>query len=159
MGEVPIPAAFIPYLHSHKAQQDKQREAAGDLWEDFDVVFGRPDGRPIDPRDDWDEFKELLAEAGISDRRLYDGSRHTAGTILNELGVDMTTIMEILRHTQISQTRRYVKGRSHLSKEAMRRMGNTFLPAPVVATEAPTETTTETTERRKERARLRRRLR
>jgi integrase len=46
-------------------------------------------------------------------KSLYDGSRHTAGTILNELGVDMPTIMEILRHTQISQTRRYVKGRSH----------------------------------------------
>jgi len=38
--------------------------------------------------------------------------------------------MEILRHTQISQTRRYVKGPSHLSKDAMRRMGDTFLPAP-----------------------------
>ncbi len=38
-------------------------------------------------------------------------------------------IMEILRHTQISQTRRYVKGRSHLSKGAMRRTGNPFLPA------------------------------
>ena len=89
-------------------------------------MFTRADGRPIDPRDDWEEFKELLAEAGIDDRRLYDGSRHTAGTILNELGVDMPTIMEILRHTQISQTRRYVKGRSHLSKDAMRRMGDTF---------------------------------
>ncbi len=31
----------------------------------------------------------------------------------NELGVDMPTIMEILRHTQISQTHRYVQGRSH----------------------------------------------
>ncbi|WP_010044219.1 MULTISPECIES: hypothetical protein [Streptomyces] len=28
-------------------------------------------------------FKELLTEAGLDDRRLYDGSRHTAGTILN----------------------------------------------------------------------------
>lgn len=45
----------------------------------------------------------MLAETGIDDRRLYDGSRHTAGTILNELGVDMPTIMETLRHTQISR--------------------------------------------------------
>jgi integrase len=74
--------------------------------------------------------RKLLKEARIDDRRLYDGSRHTAGTILNELGVDMPTIMEILRHTQISQTRRYVKGRSHLSKDAMRRMGEFFGPRP-----------------------------
>lgn len=58
-----------------------------------------------DPRQDGAEFKELLEEAGIDDRRLYDGSRHTAGTILNEPGVDMPPIMEILRHTRISQTR------------------------------------------------------
>nr|WP_244373739.1 hypothetical protein [Streptomyces griseorubiginosus] len=42
----------------------------------------------------------------------------------------MPTIMEILRHTQISQARRYVKGRPHLSKDAMRRMGDAFMPTP-----------------------------
>ncbi len=40
----------------------------------------------LDPRADSSEFKEPLAEAGIDDRRLYDGSRQTAGTILKELG-------------------------------------------------------------------------
>ncbi|CAM5559345.1 hypothetical protein SALBM311S_03579 [Streptomyces alboniger] len=107
---MPIPPAFIPFLHDHKAQQEAMREFAGELWLEHDVVFSRPDGRPLDPRADYEEFKELLREATIDDRRLYDGSRHTAGTFLNELGVDMPTIMEILRHTQISQTRRYVKG-------------------------------------------------
>nr|WP_128381089.1 tyrosine-type recombinase/integrase [Streptomyces cavernae] len=154
-NSVPIPPPFIPFLLEHKAQQEALRAAAGDAWEEHGAVFTRPDGRPLDPRADWEEFKELLAEAGIDDRRLYDGSRHTAGTILNELGVDMVTIMEILRHTQISQTRRYVKGRSHLSKDAMRRMGDTFMP-PV---QAPIETTTETTDSRAERARRRRRVR
>nr|WP_243869443.1 tyrosine-type recombinase/integrase [Streptomyces liangshanensis] len=149
---MPIPPAFIPHLIAHKAQQDELREAASELWQEHQAVFTQADGRPIDPRDDWEEFKELLAEAGIGDRRLYDGSRHTAGTILNELGVDMPTIMEILRHTQISQTRRYVKGRSHLSKDAMRRMGDTFLPAPKLAPEPPTETG----DRRAARARRRR---
>lgn len=48
------------------------------------------------------------------------------------------TIMEILRHTQISQTRRYVKGRSHLSKEAMRRMGEFLVPPPATSDAAAT---------------------
>ncbi|MFD9789651.1 tyrosine-type recombinase/integrase [Streptomyces sp. NPDC059070] len=157
---VPIPPPFIPYLYEHKAQQDEMRAAAGDAWEEHEAVFTRPDGRPIDPRSDWDEFKELLAEAGISDRRLYDGSRHTAGTILNELGVDMPTIMEILRHTQISQTRRYVKGRSTLSKDAMRRMGDAFWPQSQGERqpETATETRNETTDSRAARARRRRRV-
>ncbi|MFG2299683.1 tyrosine-type recombinase/integrase [Actinacidiphila glaucinigra] len=156
---VPIPPVFIPFLVDHKARQEAMRAAAGELWEEHHVVFSRPDGRPLDPRADYGEFKELLAEAGIDDRRLYDGSRHTAGTILNELGVDMTTIMEILRHTQISQTRRYVKGRSHLSKDAMRRMGEFFAPAPTDRDPDPTETRTETADTRAARSRHRRRIR
>ncbi|MFB6507639.1 MULTISPECIES: tyrosine-type recombinase/integrase [unclassified Streptomyces] len=156
---VPIPPVFIPFLSDHRVQQDELRAAAGELWQEHKVVFSRPDGRPLDPRQDYEEFKELLAEAGIDDRRLYDGSRHTAGTILNELGVDMPTIMEILRHTQISQTRRYVKGRSHLSKDAMRRMGEFFVPPQQAPAEAPNETGTETTNTRAARSRRRRRVR
>ncbi|MGW1224223.1 tyrosine-type recombinase/integrase [Streptomyces sp. NPDC002530] len=156
---VPIPPVFIPFLHDHRMRQDEMRAAAGDLWQEHKVVFSRPDGRPLDPRADYEEFKELLAEAGIDDRRLYDGSRHTAGTILNELGVDMPTIMEILRHTQISQTRRYVKGRSHLSKDAMRRMGEFFVTPSETPPEAATETRTETTDTRAARSRRRRRIR
>ncbi|MGW1354833.1 tyrosine-type recombinase/integrase [Streptomyces sp. NPDC002409] len=156
---VPIPPPFIPFLVDHQARQDETRAAAGDLWQEHKVVFSRPDGRPLDPRQDYEEFKELLAEAGIDDRRLYDGSRHTAGTILNELGVDMPTIMEILRHTQISQTRRYVKGRSHLSKDAMRRMGEFFVPPRQAPAEASNETGTETTDTRAARSRRRRRVR
>ncbi|MFI1017997.1 tyrosine-type recombinase/integrase [Streptomyces sp. NPDC020965] len=152
---VPVPPPFIPYLIEHKERQEADRAAAGDLWQDHDVVFARPDGRPLDPHQDWQEFKELLAETGISDRRLYDGSRHTAGTILNELGVDMPTIMEILRHTQISQTKRYVKGRSTLTKDAMRRIGDTFVPRP----KPSVETSVETTGTRSARDRRRRRIR
>ncbi len=51
-----------------------------------------PSLRPLDPRADCEEFKDL-----------------------NELGVDIVTIMEILRHPQTSQTRHYVKGRSGLA--------------------------------------------
>jgi len=79
----------------------------------------------------------------------------------------MPTIMEILRHTQISQTRRYVKGRSHLSQDAMQRMGSTFMPAakddPTEQAEPrpvpPVETRIETTDSRTARARRRRRIR
>lgn len=109
------------------------------------MVFARPAARS--PRR-LRGVQELLEEAGISDRRPYDGSRHLSGTILNELGVDLVTIMEILRHTQVSQTRRYVKGRSTLSKDATQRMGDAFFPT--------TEGASESTDSRSARARRRR---
>lgn len=28
------------------------RAAGGELWQEYDVVFSRPDGRPLDPRAD-----------------------------------------------------------------------------------------------------------
>lgn len=105
-----------------------RRAAEGEEWEEHDVVFTRPDGRPLDPRADWEEFKELLEEAGISDRRLYDGSRHTAGTILNELW----TCPPSWRSCGTPRSARPGgrKGRSALSKDAMRRMGEFFVPRP-----------------------------
>src|SRR3954465_4330435 len=40
---------------------------------EHNLVFTRSDGRPLVPPQDWGEFKELLEETGIDDRRLYDG--------------------------------------------------------------------------------------
>ncbi|WLQ42333.1 DUF5911 domain-containing protein [Streptomyces laculatispora] len=48
-----------------------------------------------------------------------------------------------------------VKGRSHLSKDAMRRMGEFFVPAKSKPGPGPTETTTETVDTRAARARRR----
>ncbi|WP_405018271.1 site-specific integrase [Kitasatospora sp. NBC_00070] len=147
----PILPPLKPALREHRRAQEALKAAAGEEWQDHDLVFCRPDGRPIDPHDDWEEFKELLAEAGIEDRRQHDGRRHSAGTLLNELGVDPFTIMEILGHSQISMTRRYVKTTTPTPREAARRMGNALFPR--------TETTTETTNTQEARARRRRRMR
>lgn len=71
--------------------------------------------------------------------------------------------MEILRHTQVTRTRRHVKGRSEQSRDAMRRRGDAFMPQiRPDALEAPpgrTETPTETTDTRAARSKLRRHVR
>jgi len=70
-------------------------------------VWREPDGRPIDPHDDWDEWKALLAEAGITkDARLHD-ARHTSGTLVGEQHVDLHVIQRIPGHAQVSTTRIY----------------------------------------------------
>lgn len=79
---VPIPVQLIAPLRQHFADQAAGREAAGAAWQDWDLVWCEPDGRPIDPHDDWDQWKALLAEAGIAkNARLHD-ARHTSGTLL-----------------------------------------------------------------------------
>jgi integrase len=77
---IPIPVQLIPPLREHFKAQDAERAAAGETWEDWDLVWCRP----IDTHDDWDEWKALLVEAGITkDARLHD-ARHTAGTLLGD---------------------------------------------------------------------------
>lgn len=140
---VPIPPPLIPALREHFAWLDQEREKAANLWDEHDLLFCQPNGRPIDPRDDWEEFKELLKEAGIRDSRVHDG-RHTAGTLLMEQGVDIRTVMEILGHSQMSVTKRYLHVSTPMAQEAMRRMGDALWDGPKKAEKPRTETGTET---------------
>ncbi|MBW4719634.1 tyrosine-type recombinase/integrase [Saccharothrix obliqua] len=109
---VPIPAPLVRELFAHQAAQEVEREQAGDLWRDEGWVFAQPDGRPIDPRSDHNEWKALLAEAGVRDARLHD-SRHTAATTLMVLGVDHRVIMDIMGWSSGSMLKRYI----HVSDE------------------------------------------
>lgn len=112
---------LVTILRPHHKAQSKQRLAAAD-WHDHGLVFCQPDGRPIDPRDDFAEWKALLAEAGVRDGRLHDG-RHTSATLLLEQGVDVRVVMEILGHSDLRVTQRYIHVASPLAQEAARRMG------------------------------------
>jgi hypothetical protein len=84
---------LLPHLRAHRVAQSAARLAAGELWEDWDLVFAQPNGRPIQPRHDWEAWKALLASAGVRDARLHD-ARHTAATLLLEQGVDIRVVQE-----------------------------------------------------------------
>jgi hypothetical protein len=125
---VPIPAQLIWPLRKHFEDQDVEKQAAGDRWHDWDLVWCERDGRPIDPHDDWDEWKALLAEAGITkDARLHD-ARHTSGTLLGEQHVDLHVIQRILGHAQVSTTRIYTDPTDALTREAVGRIGSALWP-------------------------------
>lgn len=118
---VPLAPELVAILKAHHAAQRKQRLAAPD-WHDHDLVLCQPDGRPVDPRDDFTEWKALLDSAGVRDGRLHDG-RHTSATLLLEQGVDVRVVMEILGHSDLRITQRYTHVASPLAQEAARRMG------------------------------------
>ena len=115
-------------LREHLEDQDAERAAAGSAWEEWDLVWCQPNGRPADPHVDWEEWKALLKEAGITkDARLHD-ARHTCGTLLGELHVDMHVIQRILGHDQVSTTRIYTDPTDPLTRDAADRMGRALWP-------------------------------
>jgi integrase len=98
-----MPAELSHALRLHRAAQLEERLAAGAAWQDGDLVFAQPNGRPIDPRRDWSDWKALLRTAGVRDARLHD-ARHTAATLLLVQGVPARVAMQILGHSQIALT-------------------------------------------------------
>src|SRR5579875_1183183 len=82
------------------------------------LVFTQPDGRPVDPRADWQDWSDLLAGLGI-DHVGTHGNRHGLATMLLEDGTDIRVVQELMRHASPDFTRRaYQHVRVKLRREA-----------------------------------------
>lgn len=119
---IPLPPELVPVLEEHKKAQRRERFATGSAWNDLDLVFSQPDGNPIDPRDDWADWKAVLKLAEVRDVRVHDG-RHTSATLLVEYGVDVRVVMAVLGHSDLRVTMRYAHASNPLLKDAAARMG------------------------------------
>ncbi len=113
---------LVTALKAQREAQLAEREHAGSEWTEMDLVFTQPNGRPLDPRRDWDEWKELLKTAGVRDVRVHDG-RHTAGTLLIAQGVHIRAVQEILGHSDVRTTQGYTHVASEVARDAAQRMG------------------------------------
>jgi integrase len=121
---VTLPAPLVEALQAHRAAQLEERIAAGPVWQDHDLVFAQPNGRPIERKSDWRSWKALLREADVREVRLHDG-RHTAATLLLSEGVHPRVVMEVLGHAQMrTTTDTYSHVMPALGRDAADRMGN-----------------------------------
>lgn len=93
-------------LREHEKAQQREREVAHDLWTETGYVFTTPTGAPLNPRNDWAEWKCLVGRAGVPDRRLHD-ARHTAATVLLLLGVTERTVMGVMGRSSTAMAARY----------------------------------------------------
>ncbi len=119
-------------MRAHRAIQREERIAAGSLWQDHDLLFAQPNGRPIERTSDWRAWKALLHQAGVREVRLHDG-RHTAATLLLSEGVHPRVVMEVLGHAQMRTTTDiYSYVMPALGRDAADRMGSALWgpPAP-----------------------------
>lgn len=123
-----VPAPLIRELKAHWRKQKKLKEAAGEAWTEMGLCFPNSLGKPLEPRDDWEDWKWLCKAAGVRDARLHD-ARHTAATLLLEQGVDIRVVQEILGHSTLAVTKKYTHVTSRLAKEAAERMSHALWDA------------------------------
>lgn len=119
---VPLAQELVTILWAHYEEQQRERVAAGDDRQNFDLVFCQPTGAPIDPRRDWGEWADILKAAGFPHHGVH-AARHTAATLLMEQGVALAVVQEMLGHYDIRVTRGYTHVASPLTQDAANRMG------------------------------------
>ncbi|MGW0891774.1 tyrosine-type recombinase/integrase [Saccharopolyspora sp. NPDC002578] len=110
-----LPDELFGMLLRHEEQQQAECELAGSEWHEGGFIFAQPNGKPLDPRRDLDEWKELLTEAGVREARLHD-ARHTAATTLLVLGVPDRTVMDLMGWSTPTMKKRYM----HVTDEIRR---------------------------------------
>jgi integrase len=114
-----VPRQLLDALVTHDEAQDEERYLAGNMWEEGGRMVTQPNGRPLDPRADHDEWKALLQAARVRDARLHD-ARHTAATMLLVLGVPARAVMDVMGWSSISMTQRY----QHVPDASRRRIAD-----------------------------------
>ncbi|MBM7083634.1 tyrosine-type recombinase/integrase [Micromonospora humidisoli] len=119
---IPIPPQLLPAFKAHKKAQQKERMAFRGKWNADNAVFTTEDGRLLDPRDDYDEWVSILAEAGVPHKKLHI-MRHSAATMLLAQGVDIRVVQEVLGHRDIRTTGGYTQGAQELMAAAVEKLG------------------------------------
>jgi integrase len=125
---IAVPAPLIEALRRQRVAQNEERLVAGTEWDDWDLVFTQPNGRPLDKHSDYEAWIKLLNRAKVRHIRLHDG-RHTAATLLLTAGVHPRVVMELLGHSQMRTTTDiYSHVMPALAQEAADRMAKTLWP-------------------------------
>jgi integrase len=100
---LPLDTGTVAALHEHRQRQLAERALLGDAYEDHDLVFARPDGRPLSPPAVSAAFLVRARHAGLPPIRLHD-LRHGVATMLLREQVHPEIVRRRLGHSSIAVT-------------------------------------------------------
>lgn len=138
-----LPDTVFALLEAHEQVQQAEREHAGTVWEEGGWMFTQPTGKPLDPPRDWEEWKALVAEAGVRDARLHD-ARHAAATVLAVLNVNQRVTMGLMGWSDPSMPLRYQHMIGTVQRSVADQIEGLLWKPSASPSEGATETETET---------------
>jgi integrase len=130
--DIPLPPITVDLLIAVREEQICRAGERGRTWDPQGLVFVNAQGRPVDPRRDFQDWKGLLQRAGVADSRLH-AARHTAATFLLASGTDSRVVQVILGHSRLSVTEGYMDVAADLKRQAVDRIAATLLEGQLTA--------------------------
>lgn len=101
---VAMPSWYMEELRAYEREWKKEKLQCKEwLGEDKQYIFHAGQGRPYYPSTATTTWAKFLERNELPHISLH-GLRHTAGNILRDMGADMKTIQERLRHTKLATT-------------------------------------------------------
>lgn len=123
---LPLTAEMVQYLRTLKAQQEDAQKLIGMSCEEDGYVCCWPDGSPLKPEYESRRFDKLLRENGLPKIRFHD-LRHSAASLLLELGFSLKDIQEWLGHSDIATTANIYSHLQYKSKVEMAEKAGSIL--------------------------------
>jgi integrase len=100
---VPLPRPCQDALRAQRAQQDRERLALGERWQDSGLVFTSSRGTPMEPDNLRRSWYALRVELGDPPPRFHD-LRHTCVSLLLADGAPPHVVQQIVGHSAIDVT-------------------------------------------------------
>jgi integrase len=101
--DLPLIGLTKDALRIRQEQQAADKARLGRAWVETGLVFTTRTGRPVEPRNLLRSFARICDNAGIRKIRVH-ALRHTAASLLKDLGVPARDAQMILGHAHISTT-------------------------------------------------------
>ncbi|MFW6271351.1 MAG: tyrosine-type recombinase/integrase [Bacillota bacterium] len=112
---IPITDDVVNELKRHKIEQNENKLALGETYNDNDLVGCNSIGNPIDHRNLVRDFKKAVEKAELPEIRYHD-LRHTFATNFLETGGDITVLQRMLGHSSITVT---IDTYSHITEDML----------------------------------------
>jgi integrase len=126
---LPLALVAVPWVEQRITQVRAMRLKAGPAWQDHDLLFCTPDGRPIWPTtiDGW--WRDLRDAAKLPAHLTLHSLRHSFATMLDECIVTEATKQRIMGHAKKNITQRYTHPAVETMRQAIEEVAGRVAPA------------------------------
>lgn len=101
---VPLVPTVVSAMVAYRADYQQKQEAAGAAWQpQYDLIFCRRDGAPLDPNHIMHDLDRLVVQASVPRLTVHE-LRHTFATLCLEAAVPIHVVSRWLGHASVTVT-------------------------------------------------------